>query len=453
MRIVSAVALGALMACSAKDEPASPPADAGIDQGDLVFRDPETCRTCHAEHVRQWEGSMHAYAATDPIFHGIADVMTLDFGGELASAQFCTQCHSVPGVLRGETVLEKGPGGVPAIKTQGLSKVAQMGVSCDVCHSAARVTDSFNANIVFEPNGTIRGPFGNAVATPAHPSIESPLHRSGDLCAACHNVVLPGGPGRTVPLESTGNEWREWKSKGGKKECQDCHMPVRGKGPAAPGGPDRELHAHTFVGVDTALVDFPNKDEQRALVEKLLREAVALTAKKTDAGLEVALENKAGHAVPSGSTTERRMWIEARVTDATGKVVLETGMLDGNGDLMDGYPEHTSAPTGDPALWWFGSVVTLTTVDAPKKLVAFPHQATEIDERLLRPMQTATHTYALPSLAAGEYNARVRLLYRPFQPYLFRELEKHFLVKLDPALAKRATQFVMAETTTSFVQP
>lgn len=439
--------------CSSNDQPAAP-ADTSVGRPELVFRDPETCRTCHAEHVRQWEGSMHAYAATDPIFHGVADIMTLDFGGELASAQFCTQCHTVPGVLRGETVLEKGVGGVPAIKTQGLSKVAQMGVSCDVCHSAARVTDSFNANLVFEPNGTIRGPFGGAAANAAHESIESPLHRTGDLCAACHNVVLPGGPGRTVPLESTGNEWRAWKSKGGTKECQDCHMPLRGRGPAAPGGPERDLHAHTFVGVDTALVDvFPNKDEQRALVEKLVREAITLRAQKTDAGIEVSLVNNAGHAVPSGATTERRMWIELRVTDAAGKAVFETGMLDENGDLMDGFPEHTTKPAGDPALWWFGSIVTLTTADAPKKLVSFPHQSTEIDERLLRPMQTATHMYVLPALSTGTYTARVRVLYRPFQPYLFRELEKHFLVKLDPAIAKRATQYVMAEMAVSFAQP
>lgn len=391
---------------------------------------------------------MHAYAGTDPLFHGVADVMTVDFGGELASGQFCTQCHLVAGVLRGETKIEKGIGGVPVLKTEGLSKVAQLGVSCDVCHSATRVTDPFNANIVFEPTGAVRGPFGSAQPTTFHDSIESPLHRSGDLCAGCHNVVLPGGAGRTVPLESTGKEWKDWKSKGGDKECQDCHMPVRGEGPAAPGGPNRTLHAHTFVGVDTALVDvFPNKDEQRALVEKLLKEAVALEATKVDTGVKVSLKNLAGHAVPSGSTTERRMWVEAKLVDASEKVLWQTGMVDPNGDLMDGFPEHSTMPAGDPDLWWFGSNVTLTTVNAGTKLVAFPHQSTEIDERLLRPMETATKTYALPTtLATGTYELRVRLLFRPLQPYFFRELEKHFVVKLDPKFATRSPTYVMAET-------
>lgn len=441
-----------LLGCSSKEEPVAP--DTGVNPSGLVFRDPETCRTCHAEHVREWEGSMHAYAATDPLFHGIADVMTVDFGGELASGQFCTQCHTVPGVLLGETKMEKGPGGVPTVKTQGLSKVAQMGVSCDVCHSAARVTEPFNANIVFEPTGVIRGPFGDPLPTDAHPSVESALHRSGDLCAGCHNVVLPGGPGRTVALESTGNEWKEWRAKGGTKQCQDCHMPVRGRGPAAPGGPDRDLHAHTFIGVDTALIEsFPHKNEQHALVEKMLREAVELAATKTADGIDVELKNVTGHAVPSGASTERRMWIEARVTDATGKVVFETGMLDANGDLMDGFPEHTLKPAGDPALWWFGSLVTLTTVDQPKKLVSFPHQSTEIEERLLRPMETAKRTFALPTLVPGSYSARIRLLFRPLQPFFFRELEKHFVVKLDPAIGKRSSTYVMAERALSFEQP
>lgn len=453
--IAVSVALGAVIASCSSEEPRKDTPDTGVDHSGLVFRDPETCRPCHAEHVRQWEGSMHAYAGTDPLFHGIADVMTVDFGGELASGQFCSQCHLVAGVLRGETKLEKGIGGVPVVKTEGLSKVAQMGVSCDVCHSATRITEPFNANIVFEPTGLVRGPFGGAQPTDAHGSIESPLHRSGELCAGCHNVVLPGGVGRTVPLESTGKEWLEWKSKGGDKECQDCHMPVRGEGPAAPGGPNRTLHAHTFVGVDIALVDvFPHKDEQRALVEKLLREAVALEVAAVDRSVKVSLKNLAGHAVPSGSTTERRMWIEAKLVDATEKVVWQTGMLDPNGDLMDGHPEHTTMPMGDPDLWWFGSNVTLTTVGEGTKLVAFPHQSTEIVEKLLRPMETATKTYALPTtLAAGKYEARVRVLFRPLQPYLFRELEKHFVVKLDPKFAGRSPTYVMAEAKTALDVP
>jgi len=36
-------------------------------QGEAL-KDPESCRSCHASHVEQWSGSMHAYAGEDPIF-------------------------------------------------------------------------------------------------------------------------------------------------------------------------------------------------------------------------------------------------------------------------------------------------------------------------------------------------------------------------------------------------
>ena len=33
-----------------------------------ALHDPNTCRSCHASIVEQWEGSMHAYASHDPVF-------------------------------------------------------------------------------------------------------------------------------------------------------------------------------------------------------------------------------------------------------------------------------------------------------------------------------------------------------------------------------------------------
>lgn len=439
------------------DEPEASQADTGVSSS-LIFRDPETCRPCHADKVNDWSGSMHAYAAKDPLFHGIADVMVSDFAGEKAAEGFCTQCHTVPGSYLGETKLEKGVGGSFVIKTQGLSKVAQDGVSCDVCHSASRVNSPFNANITFEPTGTVRGPFGDPMPTPAHPSVESPLHRTGELCTGCHNVQLPGSVDRAVPLENTGKEWVEYRSKGGEKQCQDCHMPVIGEGPAAPGGPKRTLHAHTFVGVDIALIDdFPDRERQRDLVEKMLRQGVELSAEPVLEGerpiaAKVSLKNITGHSVPSGATTERRMWLEAKLVDTAGAVVWETGKLDANGDLMDGLPEHSLDPKGDPELWWFGGNVTFTSKGVTK-LVAFPHQATEIDDKLLRPLATDSKTFTFPTLAAGTYSLKLRVLYRTFQPHFMRALEKHFLVKLDPKMKSRVPIMTMAEQTLPIIVP
>ena len=30
--------------------------------------DPASCAGCHPDHYREWSGSMHAYAAEDPVF-------------------------------------------------------------------------------------------------------------------------------------------------------------------------------------------------------------------------------------------------------------------------------------------------------------------------------------------------------------------------------------------------
>ncbi len=392
---------------------------------------------------------MHAYAAKDPLFHAIADIQASDFAGE--GGQFCTQCHTVPGFLNGETVIYAGPGGTPRQKTTGLSPVAQMGVSCDVCHSATLVLRQRNAELLFVPDGTIHGPFGDPVPNDFHQSLESPLHRKGDLCAACHDVDLPFNF-RDVPLESTGREWQQYLAKGGDQQCQDCHMPSY-MGQAAVDGPIRTVHSHTFVGVDMALVDFPAKQRQREMVEQLARKTVEMTIAPRADGFNAKLTNITGHSVPSGVTSERRVWLEAKLRDALGAVVYQTGMLDSNGDLMDGVPDHTINPGGDPDLWWFGSVVTNSTGLMGTHLVTFPHQSDAIDEHLLLPRSSATHDFKFPVLASGSYTLSVRVLLRAVQPFFMRALEKHPISRISPTLKDAIPTLVLAEASLPIAIP
>jgi hypothetical protein len=427
--------------------------EAGADPS-LVFRDPATCQPCHSEHYDEWSGAMHAYAEKDPLFRAIVKVQSVDFS--TSPGDFCTQCHTVPGFLRGETIYEKSDGGIYLQKVEGLSPVAEQGVSCDVCHSITHIEDKYNAHVDFEPNGAVRGPFANPVPNEFHASLESPLHRRGEVCTGCHNVLLPAA--KPIPLENTGDEWEAYQKGGGTKECQDCHMPEH-DGKASNDGPERKVHRHTFVGVDSALLDdFPHRDEQRALTTELLKQAVELDVKlATDTtsgrvtGFSATLKNVAGHAVPSGATTERRMWLEAKLTDAAGALAYQTGQLDANGDLEDEFPEHTLLPKGDPDLWWFGGFVSNTTKDFGRKIVPFPHEATESEFHLLPPLTSQSKDYVLPAtLAAGDYELSIRVLYRAIQPYLMRALENHFIVKLDPKLKDKIPTFEMATQTLTF---
>lgn len=54
--------------------------------------DPETCAECHPQHYDEWLGSMHAYAADDPVFLAMNARGQRETEGELGA--FCVQCHA-----------------------------------------------------------------------------------------------------------------------------------------------------------------------------------------------------------------------------------------------------------------------------------------------------------------------------------------------------------------------
>src|SRR5258708_1430151 len=58
-------ALGA--ACSSNDAKTTDTTPYSRDR----LLNPETCKDCHADHYKEWSGSMHAYASTDPIFRAM----------------------------------------------------------------------------------------------------------------------------------------------------------------------------------------------------------------------------------------------------------------------------------------------------------------------------------------------------------------------------------------------
>ena len=49
--------------------------------------DPQTCASCHEAYVREWSGSMHAYASEDPVFVAMNKRFQREGGG--ANKDFC----------------------------------------------------------------------------------------------------------------------------------------------------------------------------------------------------------------------------------------------------------------------------------------------------------------------------------------------------------------------------
>lgn len=420
----------------------------------------QACGECHPRHVDEWRSSAHAYAMHDPVFTAMVAVGQKETEGELGD--FCVKCHSPFGFRSGETSVRRdGDSGAYVQPTQGLSQAAMDGVSCFVCHSVTKVNTAANADFELAMDGVRRGPIMDPAPSPAHRSEPSALFERTEICGACHDVINPN----RVALEKTHIEWVQ-SIFAGSQSCQACHMPTY-RGAAAVGGKQRTLHEHRFVGVDVSLLpeaEFPGYDDQRERTRTLLEQSatLAVTPQPDARRLLLEIKNLAGHALPSGATADREMWVELVVRDAGGTVVFESGTLDGRGDLRVDDPERTLAPGTDPALVLYAQVMTVggaaadagavaPTAPRPKpnaQAVDFLWQPDDESSHLIPPGSTDRPSFDLSALPPGTYTADVRLLFRSFPPHLLRRLEQ--LAGLDPALKDRVPTVEMATASVTF---
>src|SRR5579871_5159599 len=98
--------------------------------------DPATCQPCHAEHVTDWSGSMHAYASDDPIFLAMNARGQRETNGALGS--FCVNCHAPLALRENATTDGTNLANVP-------SKLK--GVNCYFCHTIDQVNGAHDAPV------------------------------------------------------------------------------------------------------------------------------------------------------------------------------------------------------------------------------------------------------------------------------------------------------------------
>jgi hypothetical protein len=312
--------------------------------------DPETCKECHQEHFREWSGSMHAYASTDPIFRAMNARGQKETNGALGD--FCVKCHAPMATSEGVT---------DGTDLDSVPKQLQ-GVTCYFCHNVISVTGTHNNPLVIANDQTMRGGIIAPLKYKAHSSEYSKLFdddvsragfESSGLCGGCHDIVVPGhfsGAAQDVPLEQTFAEWTGSvfaDTSNGKNKvvlnCTSggtCHMAREKNVPIAnpplphPTMPTRVArHLHDFPAVDTALVtDFPEKDDQLKKIKNLLSqefriEVCADPPGGTTNAVQVTLENlSAGHNFPSGASQDRRLWVELHVYKK-GKELTSSGVV------------------------------------------------------------------------------------------------------------------------------
>lgn len=304
--------------------------------------DPETCRDCHVDHYNEWVGSMHAYAAEDPIFLAMNKRFQRENGGE--NKDFCVQCHAPLALHFGFT-----EDGLNLSDKEAVPQWAQ-GVTCYFCHNTASVDLTLPANnpleLAFDKTmrGAIKDPHpaipiggGEAVHSSAYSSLlDGRELASSDMCGPCHDVVTPHG----VHLERTYDEWKNSifaapktdQNIFGDTSCLNgCHMrtyvnaqPIAQNAQGRIPIRENARHDHKMVGVDLALVPFPDaatapelQAAQRAALPELRNNAVCAgvcvneVPEQGVVELTLWMHNEgAGHAWPSGAAQDRRAWLE-----------------------------------------------------------------------------------------------------------------------------------------------
>jgi cytochrome c553 len=357
-----------------------------------ILDDPDvSCASCHGNYDSAnepwytWRGSMMAQAARDPFFFACMAVAEQDAP---SVGDVCIRCHTPGGWQEGRSVDTSG---------DLLTAKDRHGIHCDFCHRAVdydykpgisplQDVDVLadisplplqygNGQFITDPSPLRRGPFADAQAN--HAFVESPFHRSSNICGTCHDVsnpvfdyVAPGDyapnafdqphPDMNVrnmaPIERTFSEWSQSayaatgvyapqfagnKPDGIVSTCQDCHMrDVDAKGCNQTGVQRRpNLPLHDLMGGNTFIPDivaslYPDEVDvaqlqaakQRAV--SMLQKAATLAVTPETFGVTVRVTNETAHKLPSGYPEGRRIWLNVKAIDAGGQIVFESGAYD-----------------------------------------------------------------------------------------------------------------------------
>lgn len=445
--------------------------------GSADFPSSSRCATCHVEISAQWATSMHARATSSLVT--IAETNQVVAGRLLGTdspsrASFCVNCHApVRATVANDGTLPFAKNAVP-----------DEGVSCGACHQFGRTPTSGAAGTADYGAGLTRGatfygPFADPASTSAHASERrESFGDSGAVCGSCHDVNLDRDRDARIHkvsdlvLQTTQDEYDAYRqTASAPKTCVECHMPVMASARRAADGvadaPTREVHDHSFVGVDYPLDG--TADTQLAARKAMLGQAAQLTispgALAGDAGaVDVSITNSGtGHSLPTGFAFARQMWVELVVKDADGNVAFSSGSIAKDSqDLCDA--EVLASPlaarlegcaTKDPQLVAFQlklvDAITATTTasgvavrDTANELVP---RATDTAQEVF--LQHATggavprlrsvdgvqlgaippgvtrsfgYGFTIPAAARRPLRATARLLFRNLPPYFIRAL-------------------------------
>jgi hypothetical protein len=322
-----------------------------------------------------WRSTMMANAAKDPLWQAkVSAEVAANPGLKAAIEDKCITCHAPMGRLE-----DRANGGTSySLEQMRLDPLALDGVSCTVCHQIKPDNlgqdESFSGGFEVSHDQTIYGPYTDPFGWPmlamsGYEPVYGEHINSSALCATCHTLFTDsvdetGAVTGRLPEQTPYLEWLNSSFPAEDIQCQTCHMPVE---PApvpianTPRGLDaREpFYRHEFVGGNAYMLtmlrdnaealgvtaESVHFDSTIARTRRVLASAATVVATPRWVGdtleVDVHVQNWSGHKLPTGYPS-RRMWLEVKLTDASGNTVFHSGGWDPDTGKLDAEPAEYS---------------------------------------------------------------------------------------------------------------
>ncbi len=303
--------------------PSSAQTAGGVHVPASYFTESESCKRCHTDIYREWEGSAHHFSSFNNAWYRKSIEYMQDTVG-VKPSKWCAGCHDPALLFSG--MFDRPFGEVED------TPAGQAGLGCMMCHSIARVKSTMG-----QGDFDLEYPALHRLAASKNPWVRR-LHdflielnpephrrvflkpfmrtQTAQFCSTCHKVHLD------VPVNHYRwirgfNEYDNWQASGVSGEgarsfyypktpqmCADCHMPLTNSADA--GNVGGFIHSHRFPAANTALPFVNGATAQLDATEDFLAKnqvSVDIFAISPESASRAAAESGAIAPTPGFATT------------------------------------------------------------------------------------------------------------------------------------------------------